>query len=117
MLQHWILDFNHYSVFCDFKLNREPDRLHVLHRCLSHSNLSSVIQCVQAIRARESVLLQLTDVLLGVASARLNNILTPNTVKADLVGELEKQLGRPIRHTLKGEQKFNVFVIDLAGGW
>jgi len=117
MLHHWILDFNRYSIFCDFKRNREPDRMHVLKRCLSYSNLSSSIEQVQATRSRESVLLQLTDVLTGIASARLNNILTPNTAKADLVGELERRLGRPICHTLKGEQKFNVFVIDLAGGW
>lgn len=117
MLHHWILDFNRYSVFCDFKRNREPDRLHVLQRCLSYSNLSSSIERVQTIRSRESVLLQLTDVLTGIASARLNDTLTPNTAKADLVGALESRLGRPIRHTLKGEQKFNVFVIDLSGGW
>jgi hypothetical protein len=117
MLHHWILDFNCYSIFCDFKRNREPGRLHVLQRCLGYSNLSSSIERVQAIRSRESVLLQLTDVLTGIASARLNNILTPTKAKFDLVRELEAKLGRQIRHTLRGEQKFNVFVIDLAGGW
>jgi len=117
MLHHWILDFNCYSIFCDFKQNREPDRLAVLQRCLSYSNLSSSIERVQAIRSRESVLLQLTDVLTGIASARLNNILTRDTAKFDLVHVLEARLGCEIRHTLRGEQKFNVFVIDLAGGW
>lgn len=117
MLHHWILDFNRYSVFCDYKRNREPDRLHVLQESLSYSNLSSAIETVQAIRSSESVLLQLTDVLTGIASARLNGILTPNTAKSDLVGELERGLGRRIQHTLRNERKFNVFVIDLAGGW
>jgi hypothetical protein len=117
MLHHWILDFNRYAIFCDLKQNHESDRLHVLQQCLGSSNLSSSIETVQAIRSRESVLLQLTDVLTGIASARLNNILTPNTVKNELVSELEKHLGQPIRHTLRSEHKFNVFVINLMGGW
>jgi len=117
MLHRWILDFNRYSIYCDFKQNREPDRLHVLQQCLRYSNLSSSIERVQAIRSRESVLLQLTDVLTGIASARLNDILTPNTAKFDLVCEIEAKLGRQIRHTLRSEQKLNVFVINLAGGW
>ena len=117
MLHHWILDFNTYSIFCDIKPNREADRLHVLQRCLGSSNLSSTVERVQAIHSCESVLLQLTDVLTGMASARLNSILTPNTAKFDLVCGLESRLERQIRHTLRSEQKFNVFVIDLAGGW
>lgn len=117
LLHHWILDFNRYSVFCDFKRNREPDRLHVLQQCLGYTNLTSYIQQVQAIRSRESVLLQLTDVLTGAVSARLNATLNRGTAKHELVSALEGKLGRPIQHTLRGERKFNVFVIDLAGGW
>jgi hypothetical protein len=29
----------------------------------------------------------------------------------------ERRIGRKIQHTAKAEQKFNVFVIDLQGGW
>ncbi len=117
MLHQWILDFNSYAVFCDYKSNREQDRLHVLQRCLDHANLSSAIERVQAVRSRESVLLQLTDVLTGAASARLNDALTEGTTKTALVEQIEALLGRRIRHTVRGEQKFNVFVIDLSGGW
>lgn len=117
MLHHWILDCNRYALFCDYKRNRDPDRLHVLERCLDRSNLTSQIERVQAIRSRESVLLQLTDVLTGMASARLNDALTPNTAKFELVCDLEARLGRQLLHTHRGERKFNVFVIDLAGGW
>lgn len=117
VLHHWILDCNRYSIFCDFKKNRKPNRLHVLQQCLRNSNLSSEILRVQAVRSKESVLLQLTDVLTGIASARLNNILTPDTTKHDLACELENRVGRQVRHTLRNEQKFNVFVINLAGGW
>jgi len=117
MLHHWIMDFNEYAVFCDFKSNRKRDRLRVLQRCLDLSSLSSRVSNVQAIRSDESVLLQLTDVLTGVASARLNDSLAVDSAKSQVVTHLEQHLGRQIRHTLKSEEKFNVFVIDLEGGW
>ncbi len=117
LLHHWLTDFNEYIVFCDFKTNRYRNRLHVLKRCLSTSNLSTTIADVQAIRSRESVLIQLTDVLTGTASARLNDSLRENSAKSEIVNYLESKLNRKIQHTFKAEQKFNVFVIDLQGGW
>lgn len=117
LLHHWIADFNEYAIFCDFKTNRHRDRLHVLKRCLNASNLSATITGVQAIRSKESVLIQLTDVLTGAASARLNASLEQDSAKSEIVNCLESTLGRKIEHTLKAEQKFNVFVIDLQGGW
>lgn len=117
MLHHWIMDFNEYAVFCDFKSNRQRDRLHVLRECLSASNLSSRVSNVQAIRSDKSVLLQLADVLTGAAAARLNDTLTPDSAKYEVVFSLEQSLDCHIQHTRKNEQKFNVFVIDLRGGW
>ena len=117
MLHHWILDFNEYSVFCDYKSNRIRTRLHELANCLGRANLSSEIVNVQAIRSRESVLMQTADVLTGIAAARLNNNLRAGSAKWELVTHLEQGLGRAIQETCRDEQKFNVFVIDLAGGW
>ena len=117
LIHHWILDFNKYTIFCDFKSNRRLDRLHVLKRCLEQSNLSSTIENVQAVRSRESVLIQLTDVLTGAAAARLNETLVTGSAKNEVANRLEKHLKRKIGHTWKNEQKFNVFVIDLQGGW
>jgi len=117
MLHQWILDCNEYAVFCDFKSNRQRDRLHVLRRCLEASNLSSRILSVQAVRSRESVLVQLTDVLTGAVGARLNEGLQSGSSKEALVLRIEKQLGRRIGHTVRAEHKLNVFVIKLGGGW
>ena len=117
MLHHWILDFNEYAVFCDYKSNRVRSRLPELARCLSYANLSSEIVNVQAIRSRESVLMQTADVLTGIAAARLNNSLRAGSAKWELVTHLEQALGKKIGATYRSEQKFNVFVIDLAGGW
>ena len=117
MLHHWILDFNEYNVFLDFKSNRRRDRLPVLQRCLSLANLSSRITSLQSIRSNESVLLQLADVLTGAASWRLNDHEREESVKMAVVNRIETHLGRPLKPTHKGEQKFNIFRIDLHGGW
>lgn len=117
MLHHWIFDFNEYSIFCDFKTNRYRNRLHELKRCLSASNLSSNILNVQAVRSRESVLMQLIDVLTGAVSARLNNSLQSGSAKDIILSHFENRLGRRIAPTYRHEQKLNVFKINLAGGW
>lgn len=117
MLHHWILDYNDYALFCDFKSNRESNRLHVLKKCLEASNLSSQIPVVQSTRSKESVLMQLTDVLTGAVGARMNDTLRPESAKANIVSLIEAQTGKTIGHTIRGEQKFNVFKINLQGGW
>ena len=117
MLHHCVDDFNEYSIFCDFKTIKRRDRLHVLAKCLSKANLSSTIKKVQATRSRESVLMQLADVLTGAASARLNNILSPDSAKDKVVKHIENLLKKRIEHTYRSELKFNVFMIDLQGGW
>jgi len=117
LLHHWILDFNEYAIFVDFKSNRRRDRLHVLRRCLDYSNLSSIVSGVQAVRSEESVLIQLVDVLTGMAAYRLNNQLREGSAKSDTLSHYEELFGSPIAPTFKSEQKFNVFRINLAGGW
>jgi len=117
LLHHWVLDFNDYAVFVDFKSNRRRDRLHVLRRCLDLSNLSTQVERVQAVRSEESVLIQLADVLTGAAAYRLNNGVRAGSAKAAVLGKLESLLSRRVTSTAKGEQKFNVFQIDLRGGW
>lgn len=117
MLHHWILDFNEYSIFCDFKQNRLRNRLHLLQNCLDYSNLSSNVINVQAIRSEESVLIQLADVLTGAAAARLNCTLRQGSSKAKVVEQLELAIGNKIKPTVKNEQKYNIFKIDLQGGW
>lgn len=117
LIHHWILDFNEYSIFVDFKSNRRRERLSDLRKCLAFSNLSSTVERVQAIHSYESVLIQLTDVLTGAASCRLNNNLNTTGAKFKVLCELERMIGRQISPTYKSEQKFNVFKIDLLGGW
>ncbi len=117
MLHHWIHPFNEYRVYCDFKRNRLRDRLLTLKVCLNNANLAAVIDTVQSVRSRESVLIQLADVLIGLASARLNNRLALGSAKENAAIHLEGLLGRRIAATALCEKKFNVFKINLQGGW
>jgi hypothetical protein len=117
LLHHWVLDFNDYQVFVDFKANRRSDRLQTLRNCLANSNLSARVQRVQAVRSEESVLIQAVDVLTGAVSRRLNGPQGVSRSKAGVVAQVEKALGHEIRATGRYETKFNVFVIDLRGGW
>jgi hypothetical protein len=118
MIKHWIFDFNEYRVFCDEKTNRVGDRLKTLHRTLDHANISSQVISVQALRSYQVVLMQLTDFLLGMASSRVNESVRPGTVKDRLITHLERRLGIPrLEATRKFEPKFNIFKINLQGGW
>lgn len=118
MLHHWIYDFNEYRIFCDIKTNRDPERLKVLKRCLKYANLSSTIKDIQSLPSKQVVLIQLCDLLLGVANSRMNNTLKEGSAKNELVRHLQKMLGvKNLAPTPKSEEKFNIFKIRLNGGW
>lgn len=118
MLHHWLLDFNTYSIFCDIKTNRKRDQLATLKRCLALSNLTSTVCCVQALPSHEQVAIQVTDILLGAASSRLNHSVAPGGAKDLVIRHLERGLGvRELRGTSQHEEKFNIFHMRLEGGW
>lgn len=117
MLNKWILDFNSYNIFCDYKTMSLRSRLKTLHQCLCNANQLSQINFVQAVHSKESVLLQLNDVLLGIASSKFNESVSSGSIKGQLITCLEEDLGRSIAPTSSAEKKFNVFKINLQSGW
>ncbi len=118
VLHHWILDRNEYTVFCDLKQNRDRMRLHTLRRVLNNTNRTSVIRNVQSLPSPEVAPLQLCDVLLGAASARVNDRNDLGAAKENLIAHLERRLNRArLGPTHKSEEKFNIFKIRLGGGW
>ncbi|MBW1926032.1 MAG: DUF3800 domain-containing protein [Deltaproteobacteria bacterium] len=118
LLHHWIFDFNEYRIFCDIKTNRDPERLKVLKRCLQNANLSSTIKDIQSLPSGQVVLIQLCDLLLGAAGSRMNKTLRDGSAKSELVHYLEKKLGvGTLAPTPRGTEKFNIFKIQLNGGW
>lgn len=118
VLHHWILDQNDYTVFCDLKRNRDRTRLSTLRRVLGNANRTSTIRDVQSLPSTEVVLLQLCDVLLGAASARMNERQDLGAAKESVIAHLERRLNRTrLGSTYKSEEKFNIFRIRLEGGW
>jgi hypothetical protein len=118
LIHHWVSDHNTYSIFCDTKTSRNKTRLNVLHRCLSNSNHLSQIHSIQALPSKQVVLIQLCDLLLGAASSRINQTLSEGSAKADIVQRIENQLRIPkLVPTYRDAIKFNIFKINLQGGW
>ncbi len=116
LIHHWILDFNQYRIFVDQKTNRLPDRLKVLAKVLNNSNLSSEVISIQALPSREVNLIQLSDLLTGLVNSYFNQSVTSD-VKKELFNKVESKIGHRIRPTGKSEEKFNIFQIQLQGGW
>ncbi|QPA31639.1 DUF3800 domain-containing protein [Thermaerobacillus caldiproteolyticus] len=111
LLVHWLEPMNHYRIFLDFKKNKQSDRLHTLEKVLNNASFS-FIEDVQAIESKHSLLIQLTDVLIGAVGYKYHNYQTSDA-KLKLVETIEKRLGHPIQSTFKSAKKFNVFEIDL----
>jgi hypothetical protein len=117
LLHHWIFDFNSYNIFVDLKKNRNKGRLNELCKILNNANLSSVIHQVQGLPSEQSLGIQLADLLTGLVAAKFNKEVT-GTAKTNLIQHVERfHLKKEIAHTPKCEEKMNVFVINLSGGW
>lgn len=117
LLHHWIFDFNTYNIFVDLKKNSKKTRLKELKRILELSNLTSEILQVQGLPSEESLGIQLADVLTGLVASKFNAQTTGKT-KPSLINYVESELlKKAIYPSPKWEEKFNIFKINLQGGW
>jgi Protein of unknown function (DUF3800) len=116
LLQHWIFDFNSYAIHLDLKINRNKGRLEELKRVLNNANLTSEIAQVQGLPSEQSLGIQLADILTGLSAAKFNEN-TKSEAKAALIALVEEKIGKSIAPTPKWSEKFNVFKINLKGGW
>lgn len=116
LIHHWILDFNDYYIFLDYKVNRERYRIQTLKKVLISSNLSSNIKNVQSLPSKESLGIQLTDLFIGSVNGKFNSQIK-SEAKLEVISSIESYLKGPIIPTPKSEEKFNVFNINLQGGW
>ncbi|HXI01442.1 MAG TPA: DUF3800 domain-containing protein [Sphingobacteriaceae bacterium] len=117
LIKHWLFDFNSYSIFADLKENRNKGRLKELKEMLDLSNLTSEVKQVQGLPSEQSLGIQLADILTGLVVSKFNKEAT-SKAKLDLISYVEsKYLSKEIAPTAKWEEKFNVFKINLGGGW
>lgn len=116
LLHHWIYDYNSYSILIDYKVNKDRNRIGKLAEVLNCANLFSEIKNVQAIPSHESLGIQFTDLMTGAINGKFNEKIT-SAAKSSIISEIEKINGHPLKPTVKSEEKFNLFRINLKGGW
>lgn len=117
LLQHWLEYGDIYRVYTDYKTNKERTRLEDLKVFINRTGSMKRIELVQAINSKESVLLQLQNILMGAVGYKFNLGEEGKSVaKNEVVKRIEEKLGNPIRPTSKVDQKFNVFKINLQRG-
>lgn len=117
LLHHWILDFNNYEIFVDLKVNRDKGRIKTLDTKLDNANLTSIITQIQSLPSHQSLGIQFADFITGLVAAKVNGEITSEAKLALIAYIEETYLHKPIAHTGKWEEKFNVFKINLQGGW
>lgn len=115
---HWLDIRSEYRIYTDKKTNKESTRLKVLRNCLNNSSpFSEPILSIQAIDSRESLALQLENILMGAVGYRYNFVKNGKSeAKKRIVERIEEHLGHIIGSTEKDVEKFNVFKIRLRGG-
>lgn len=117
LLYHWIESQHHYYVFTDYKTNKDRTRLKNLKDILNRACYSDSIEFIQAINSKESLLLQLQNVLMGAVGYKFNyDVYGISEAKKAVIDRIEKHLGHSIRPTNKGFRKFNIFMIELRKG-
>ena len=66
--------------------------------------------------SEQSLGIQVADLLTGLVTAKFN-CNTKSDAKNELIKYVETYLGNEILPTPKSNEKFNVFKINLKGGW
>lgn len=114
LLYHWIDPSKYYYVFTDYKTNKDNTRLNSLKKILNNACHLPCVKIVQPINSKESLLLQLQNVLMGAVGYKFNYGTTGESLaKQDLVKRIEWHLGHEIFPTSKNYKRFNIFKIEL----
>jgi len=113
-LYHWINTSDKYYIFTDYKTNKDGSRLNSLKNILNRACCSPCVEIIQAVDSKESLLLQLQNVLMGAVGYKFNyGIEGQSLAKQALIKKIELHLGHEISPTSKNYKKFNVFKINL----
>ena len=118
LLHNWLIASNEYYIFTDFKTNKDRCRLNELKRITNLGMYEDRIKLIQAIDSRESVILQLQNILMGTVAYKFNfGSNGQSEAKKELVSLVESHLGQEIAPMQKnGQKRFNIFRISLRGG-
>lgn len=99
-----------YNVYLDIKDTLSAKKVRKLKEILNTKY--EVFRNVQNILSKESLLIQLTDFLMGAAAYENNDLHKENTAKKYLINKIEKKGGINLCSTNYSD-KFNMFFINL----
>lgn len=111
LLGKTLIETNEYNIYIDIKDTCSNQKIKHLHEILSRSYynfVGSMILKIQLIKAHESELLQMIDLIIG-AVAYKNNKLAGSEAKLELCRYLEEKTGKSLtQSTERCEEKFNI---------
>lgn len=112
LLKEWIDKDKEYNILLDFRKDKSKNRAYDLKKCINNYMKKTTIKNIQFINSKESLLLQLEDVLMGAVGYKYN--LGKSKAKLEIIKTIEKYY--PIKQTTSKQRKFNIFKIKLEGG-
>lgn len=111
LLNYKVDTMDQYNVYLDIKDTWSNQKVKRLEEILNTKY--GVFRKIQCIRSEESIMLQLTDFIMGALSYNLNDTERKNQAKVHVLEAIKKHcLGSDISHT-NASQKFNLFFINL----
>lgn len=111
LVGHKIDMMAHYNIYLDIKDSLSALKVKKLREILQTQ--FGVIRNLQNIHSKESVFLQLTDLILGAVGYHLRNLHTVDT-KIKIIEKIQKQSNHQLdTSTVLSEEKFNLFFIEL----
>lgn len=117
LIYHWISADSKYQVYTDFKTNKVRTRLNNLKRILNKVCHIDCILLIQALDSKESLPLQMQNVIMGAIGYRFNyGDDGQSNAKNQVITRIEHHLNHRIMPTPRGNSKFNIFKMTLGRG-
>ena len=110
LLNHNLNSLYNYNVYLDIKDTLSAFKVRSLEDILNIK--FGIFRNVQNIRSHESILLQLTDLIMGAISYYHNNDEKANSAKVKLIEKIEQHAGNRLNKT-NYSNKLNLFFIEL----
>lgn len=110
LLNHNINSLYHYNVYLDIKDTLSAYKVNNLKEILNTKY--GVFRNVQNIRSHESLLMQLTDFLMGAIAYKRNNPEKQNLAKVKIIEKIERNCQFELTNT-NYDDKLNLFFIEL----
>jgi hypothetical protein len=114
LLVYWINNNERYKIYTDCKVNKKNTRLKELKEILNNK-CNNNVELIQAIDSKESLMLQLEDILMGAVGYRCNFLNNGEAVaKNKLIEKIQLKLNTELNSpSLRYNNKFNIFKMNL----